>query len=359
MQRFFQVLVVFAVLVGFILQGISRAVAPSGRVLETVLMYRVDVPGAKGKHVRLWIPVPSPNRWQQIRDLRVETKGAYRVTQEPAYGNRMIYVEFVPDSESRAVRVAFRVRRMEPRAVLSGAPAEKVGARAGWKKFALFLKPARRVPVGGRWAELARSIIKGAETPLAKVRAVYEHIVTTMRYDYEHQSPKRGEGDVPFVCDFKRGNCLDLHSYGVTLLRSLGIPAYVEAGFPLTGIPIPSVVPGSGKIGGYHCWTWVYVPRTGWIPFDASDARRWVDAGIERGKMYLFGRLLLERSAVAFSRGRDIVLEPPQAGGPLNVFNAPYAEADGRPVRVTWVVEYRVLRRPRRLRWTGPGPLTR
>jgi hypothetical protein len=57
----------------------------------------------------------------------------------------------------------------------------------------------------------------------------------------------------------------------------------------------------------------------------------------------LFGNLVLERSAVAVSRGRDIVLNPPQKGKPLNYFIYPYAEADGQSVKVNWELTYQLL----------------
>jgi hypothetical protein len=57
----------------------------------------------------------------------------------------------------------------------------------------------------------------------------------------------------------------------------------------------------------------------------------------------LANQLVLERSAVAFSKGRDIALEPRQAGPLLNYFIYPYAEADGKPVEAKWAVSYQVL----------------
>ena len=57
----------------------------------------------------------------------------------------------------------------------------------------------------------------------------------------------------------------------------------------------------------------------------------------------LFGGLVLERAAVAVSRGRDLTLSPPQKAGPLNYFIYPYAEADGKTVPASWNLTYHVL----------------
>ncbi len=167
-----------------------------------------------------------------------------------------------------------------------------------------------------------------------------------MQYDYKKESPHYAEGDVAFVCDYKKGNCSDLHSYLISLARSLGVPAFIEYGFPITSVPVADPLPKEGSISGYHCWTWFYDPAHGWVPLDASDGRRWLDAKRPQIKERLFGNLLLERSAVAFSRGRDITLVPAQKAAPLNNFIYPYAEADGQPAKVDWEVHYSVLQGP-------------
>ena len=79
------------------------------------------------------------------------------------------------------------------------------------------------------------------------------------------------------------------------------------------------------------------------MPLDAADARRWADAGNQAISDSLFGSLVLERTAVAVSRGRDLTLSPPQKAGPLNYFIYPYAEADGKPVPASWNLTYHVV----------------
>lgn len=45
---------------------------------------------------------------------------------------------------------------------------------------------------------------------------------------------------------------------------------------------------------------------------------------------YYFGAV--DESRIAVGTGRDLILNPPQAGEPLNYFMYPYAEADGKPL---------------------------
>lgn len=329
---------------------------PSTRTLTVRFTYKAVVPNIprNAKVVELWLPLPSDSEWQTVRDIQVSSPVPHRITQEPKFGNRMVYVrdEGRGTSDTLEVRVSFVVERKEVRVLGSDGKVVKTRScspncncahcRANKTLVNLSLKSETLVPVGGRFLTIAQEVTQGKKTTLEKVKALFEHVVATMQYDYKRESPKLGEGDVIFVCDFRKGNCSDLHSYLISLARSLGIPAYLEYGFALAGIPLPDPLPKEGKIGGYHCWTWVYDEQIGWFPLDASDARRWLDAGKPEVKDFLFGNLVLERSAVAFSRGRDIVLNPPQKGKPLNYFIYPYAEADGKAVKVEWELSYKL-----------------
>jgi hypothetical protein len=72
------------------------------------------------------------------------------------------------------------------------------------------------------------------------------------------------------------------------------------------------------------------------VPVDASEASRFADR-----KEFFFGGHTSNR--VTLSTGRDIVLEPKQAGDPLNYFLNPYAEADGKPVKTDKSWSYKDL----------------
>ena len=61
----------------------------------------------------------------------------------------------------------------------------------------------------------------------------------------------------------------------------------------------------------------------------------------EKRKDYFFGSHTSNR--VTLSVGRDLVLEPKQAGEPLNYLLTPYAEADGKPVKTSKDWEYQEL----------------
>ncbi|MGI4787285.1 MAG: transglutaminase-like domain-containing protein [Janthinobacterium lividum] len=311
--------------------------ADPSRILTTQFAYTATVPASPAgtKAVNFWLPIPSDSAWQTVTGLTVIAPITYKITSESHYGNRMVYLRDTTPTEPLRVTVQFTVARRQV-SVLDNpsVPAFSLAADTA---------PDRRVPVGGRFTDIAKNVTGNDQGALQKEHDLFKHVVATMHYDYKKSSPEYAQGDSAFVCDYKSGNCSDLHSYLISLSRSLGIPAVLEFGFPLTGIPVPSPLPTDGKIAGYHCWVWFEDPQKGWVPLDAADARRWADSGRTAISDSLFGNLVLERTAVAVSRGRDLTLSPPQKNGPLNYFIYPYAEADGQTTPATWTLSYHVV----------------
>ena len=99
------------------------------------------------------------------------------------------------------------------------------------------------------------------------------------------------------------------------MARACRIPARFVMGFPL---PEDRT---EGEIPGYHCWAELYVKGVGWLPLDSSEASKHPEK-----RALLFGGL--DANRVEFTRGRDLVLEPP-ASAPLNFLVYPRVEVDG------------------------------
>ena len=325
--------------------NLLHATEPQSEVLNTRFTYTATVPAVPpgSGAVDLWIPVPSDNAFQKVTNIKVDGAPGYRITQERKQGNRMVYARFTDLSKPIKVLVSVDVARRA-----GAATGDPLGMNVDLSQYT---RADRLVPIDGRYAEIAREVSAGATTDLAKLKAMFDHTVSTMQYDYNKESPMLGMGDVAFVCDYKKGNCSDLHSYVIALARAMGIPAYLEYGFPVTGIPLPDPIPAKGTIGGYHCWMWAKIDGK-WMPLDASDSRRWLDRDHEETAKSMFGGLVLPRSAAAFSHGRDLVLEPAQKGGPLNYFIYPYAEADGKSTDAKWEMAYEILPKT-----AAPAPL--
>jgi transglutaminase-like putative cysteine protease len=171
------------------------------------------------------------------------------------------------------------------------------------------------VPTSGLPAELAAKVTQGKSQLLEKARAIYDYVFATTRYD--KKSTGWGPGDVLYACDAKKGNCTDFHSPFIAMARSQGIRARFEIGFPLPADK------QSSEIAGYHCWSDFYIDGKGWIPVDISEA--WKH---QEKRDYLFGSH--DANRVQFSTGRDLPLNPPQDGKPLNYLVYPYVEVDGQ-----------------------------
>ena len=195
-----------------------------------------------------------------------------------------------------------------------GVPLEAAAFR-GPLSPALYTSPDRLVPLSGVIGDIAREESQGRKTDEEKIQAFYDYVYRTMTYNKDGTG--WGRGDAIWACTSKRGNCTDFHSLLIGMLRSQGIPARF-----LIGFPIPDA--DEGTVGGYHCWAEYYVPSRGWLPVDASEAKK---KGLKEA---YFGSLPNDR--IEFTAGRDLVLEPPQAGEPLNYFVYPYVEVDGKAI---------------------------
>ena len=274
---------------------------------------------AGAKKVDLWIPVPHDTPFQKITDFEIESALPYQI-HTAEYGNKILHITLNdPQQSSFDVTMRFNTTRKEhvqerlQQANYSAAKEDRDPNMSRW------LKPDRLVPIDGKIKQWAQEVIAaaGAKTDLEKVRAIYNHIVATVKYDKSGQG--WGRGDIYYACDARRGNCTDFHAIFIGYSRALGIPARFAIGFPLPADR------GEGQVSGYHCWAEAYVKGIGWVPVDASEA-----AKNPARREYFFGAH--DENRVEFTTGRDLTLNPKQAAAPLNYFIYPYAEVDGKPL---------------------------
>jgi transglutaminase-like putative cysteine protease len=287
------------------------AAEPSGnpKVRRFRLSYAVSISGLDPlKQARVWMPIPPNNDQQRVFVVGQKLPGPSQQGREKKYANDILFFETSADSAGRIdAKTEFDVTRHE----VCGA----TSARIDDPLAAQFLKPDARVPIDGKPLTLLAGKNLPADQHLLG-RALYDLVNGHMRYSKEGTG--WGQGDAVWACDNKYGNCSDFHSLFISLSRSQGVPAKFEIGFPLP------VMRGRGEIAGYHCWAWFKPRGRGWVPVDISEANKNPDL-----REYYFGNLTENR--VTFSTGRDLVLEPPQSGPPLNFFIAPYVEVGGKP----------------------------
>jgi transglutaminase-like putative cysteine protease len=274
--------------------------------------YRVEVVPPDGRtvrHLRLWVPHPALTEDQRLLSADIDAPWTHRLTRD-AFGNQMVYLE----------GTGLPPRPLVMRFVIERAPSDGLAADLAVARSPddpeRFRKPTRLVPLADTIRAIAEQESRGRTSDAEKVRAFYDYVVRNMRYD--KSGTGWGRGDAVWACSNKRGNCTDFHSLLIAMALSQGIPARFIIGFP-----IPATGE-EGEIPGYHCWAEYFDRDRGWVPLDSSEAKK---SG--RPDDY-FGKLPNDR--IQFTIGRDLRLDPPQEGPPLNYFIYPYAEADGTPL---------------------------
>jgi len=292
----------------------TRPSPPATRSFDFNYLTRIPALGPEAGTLRVWIPVPETDPQQLISGLTIESPVPYVLHRDPEYRNQYAYLEITPEQarEPFTVRLHFQALRREHRVDVANGGA---GARASQAELARWLQPDRLVPLDGMIRALAEQETRGLTRPLDKARAIYNYVVSTMRYDKTGEG--WGRGDALFACTARKGNCTDFHALFIGMMRASGIPARFEIGFPLPADK------SEGQIAGYHCWAQFYLDGVGWIPVDASEA--WKNPS---KRDYFFGAH--DQHRVLFTRGRDIRFNPAQQGEPLNYFVYPYAELDGK-----------------------------
>src|SRR5205085_1580410 len=219
------------------------------------------------------IPIPTTRDEQQITDIKIDSPYTWARMRENEFGNEYIVGKIpAPQTGELTVRVNFRAMRraVAYQTIANVTPSKSELARA--------LRADRLVTLSPRVRKLADEVTAGRTTPIDQAHAIFEHLVTTMKYD--KTTPGWGNGDTERACEIKKGNCTDFHSLFLSLARAKGIPARFVIGFPLTA--------ADGHVAGYHCWAEFYVKGKGWIPVDASDASKVADPA---AREYLFGHL--------------------------------------------------------------------
>ncbi len=124
--------------------------------------------------------------------------------------------------------------------------------------------------VTARTRALAHELTDGAAIAYDKVVILRDYLKHTYPYDYfpPPQQPSTDSVDQFLFVD-KRGVCEHYVSALVVMLRSLGIPARLAAGFG-TGTYNPITGYYEVHANDAHAWAEVYFPNVGWVPIDPT-----------------------------------------------------------------------------------------
>lgn len=119
----------------------------------------------------------------------------------------------------------------------------------------------------------ALSITANAKTPLEKVFAIRENLLTNFTYSLDVDIPPADGDFVEYFLTTKTGYCTYFASAMTVMAKINGIPARYVEGF-VVDVPdtatkdSPATVTVTGKNG--HAWCEVYINGIGWIPIDAT-----------------------------------------------------------------------------------------
>ncbi len=278
---------------------VSASQAAETYLFEDIVQVK---PLPKAHLVELWVPLPLEDPFQRVETLNIKAPKGFLVTQGQEYGNRYLYIRWEgPLLKGAEVKIKARIKRLEA----SPRPWPYPIAQR-------YLLPDRLVPVEAL-RPLAEDIVGSTQDPLAKLKAIYTYVVDNLRY--QKSGTGWGRGDALWACSHRHGNCTDFHSLFMALARAEGIPVLFEM-----GLPVP---PQGGQPHGYHCWLLAFVQGKVY-GIDASEAAKHPEK-----RTYFFGHLCAQR--ILLTRGRDLLLAPPQHGPRINFLYQAYLEVDLKP----------------------------
>jgi protein-glutamine gamma-glutamyltransferase len=120
--------------------------------------------------------------------------------------------------------------------------------------------------------DLALDITAGATNDYDRVKAIESYLAQNYEYSLDSPVPEPGRDAVDhFLFDAEVGFCEQFASSTAVMLRSLGIPTRVVAGYT-TGSKNPFTGYYEVKNSDAHAWVEVWFPKVGWYEFDPTFA---------------------------------------------------------------------------------------
>lgn len=274
-----------------------------------------------GEEAQLWIPYPVSDADQDI--TRVKISGDFvesAVYTDKVFKTPMLFTRWDKDTANRNLTISFHALRNE------SARRDFPSAEAAWDPadYSIYLSATRLGPVDGEVKKLADKITDGKQGVLAKAKAIYDW---TVENTYRNPDTRGcGLGDVYRLLQEPGGKCADISSIYVALARAAGVPAREVFGIRMGKNAVQDISTWQ------HCWAEFYLPGYGWVPVDPADVRKMMlveklelsDAKTKEYRSYFWGGVDAYR--IKLSEGRDLVLNPPQKGEPVNYLMYPFAQ---------------------------------
>ena len=296
------------------------------------------------KDVQLWIPYPVTDEHQNIS--KVIIAGDYdeaAVYTDRTFKTPMLYALWKNGNKSRKLNFSFDVKRQEVN------KRDFPATEAAWDPadYSLYLASTRLGPIDGEVKKLAEKITAGQTTVLGKAKAVYDW---TCENTYRNPETRGcGLGDVNKLLKEPGGKCTDISSIFVALARAAGIPAREILGLRQGKKPVQDISTWQ------HCWAEFYLPGSGWVSVDPADVRKMMlkqnlklsDSKTKEYRAYFWGGI--DPYRIKLGEGRDLTLNPPQSGEPINYLMYPFAQVGDKtldwldPTTFKYTITYKQL----------------
>ena len=324
--------------------------APEALRFQLENRFEIDVP-AGAKSVHGWFALPSDHdSLQTVENLKwsVDAPAGTTVDLEEVrdqQGNRFLHLSTDDAAGKKLVLLTtFGLTRQEARHAVDPVKT-RAATEAELAEHAPELAANANVAITPEMKKIAEGVVGQEQNPVVKARKLYDWTLDNVTYWVKHPDTMKASpvGSSEYCLTNKTGNCTDFHSLYASLARAAKLPTRMIYGSFLKG-PLA----GQDKDQSYHCWIEFWAPELGWIPLDVAVADVFVDdfevteANAELVKLttadgfagpdqelvdYYFGNLDARR--VTWNVGRDLVLEPAPAAGPVNALPKALIEVDG------------------------------
>ena len=329
----------------------TMAMEPGGETATFDVRHELTVPVPEGAEtVRVWLAKPEANDPAQKVSRFALDENTPATPREVVdnEGNRYVYYELrSPAAGEFKVVNTFQVTRREVR---SGATAAKTRpyTESDLKGMERHLAANRHVVIDDEIRKLAKEIVGDETNPVRMSKRIYDWVLANVQYWVKDPSRWQASkvGSTEYCLTSGTGNCTDFHSLYMSISRAAGIPTRSTY-----GSFFKESLCGKDQDQSYHCWIEFWAPELGWVPLDVAVADIFVgdfelnDGNTSKVELttadgyrgrdpamveYYFGNL--EPRRVTWNRGRDLVLRPPTANGPVNAMPKAYVEIDGKEV---------------------------
>ncbi|MEQ9502002.1 MAG: transglutaminase-like domain-containing protein [Deltaproteobacteria bacterium] len=172
----------------------------------------------------------------------------------------------------RAYRVVSQVLTEDYEAFIGMAPGSSDWSDEIWAHYT-------EAPHDERYHDLARELQSQLRPdlksdPLALAFVVKRYLEKNATYSFKNKYAGSDDPTADFLfSEDKRGYCVHLAHAEAYLVRALGVPARVSAGY---GVPAENLAGGSAlliKSGDAHAWAEIYLEGVGWIPIEVTPEK--------------------------------------------------------------------------------------